>query len=48
MLILVRPAQKIEFHVLTEEDLNYDLELKQRVYVRVKPMCFMGFDEDDV
>ena len=40
--------QKIEFHVLKDEDVDFDLEVLQRVYVRVKPMCFMGFDPDEV
>ena len=41
-------SQKIEFHVMREEDEEYDLEVLQRVYVRVKPMCFMAFDPEEV
>jgi len=34
--------------VLREEDEAYDLDVQQRVYVRVRPMRFVAFSPDEV
>ncbi len=47
--VMVRaPPQRIEFHVLREEDAAYDLDVRQRVYVRVRPMRFVAFSHEEV
>ena len=34
--------------MLRDEDEAYDLDVQQRVYVRVRPMCFVAFSPDEV
>ena len=33
---------------MREEDAAYDLDVRQRVYVRVRPMRFVAFTRDEV